>query len=244
MGIKEAIEQQVSYDSALATPLNQALRYLPIVEFLKKLRKKNKNLRVLEVGSGNAGITKFIKIPVTGMDVAFDDKPSPYLKRVRHSALRKFPFKDNCFDVVLSVDTYEHLPKGKREKMLEEMYRVSRRHIVLTTIFGLNKWHRKVLESWDKKSRHYQDILEHKRMGFPETKEVESFLKRKRCIFRKVRGTRPALAYFLNLAEQNIFGKVLSRTLLKALLPVFRHCNSSERLYYFIIKRKRGQGEK
>ena len=235
MKAKNILINKVRYDSMLATPINQILRYWPIVKFVKKIL-GNQNLRILEIGSGSAGITKFAKTPVFGLDINFEDKRSPYLKQVKHSALKKFPFEDNEFDIVLSVDAYEHLPKNKRNKTLEEMYRVSKKYVAFTTIFGLNRWHRKVLNTWGKKNRYYRDIAEHEKMGFPSLKEIDDFLKNKKCKIRKVYGTHPRLAYFLNLTEQNIFTKILSRTVLKSFLPIFKHYNGKDRIYFFIEK--------
>ena len=230
------LKENLGYDSILSTPLNQIMRYYPFVDFIKKLKRKNKQLKILEVGSGGAGITKFVKTPVVGMDVGIDDKPSPYLKFVKHSALKKFPFKNNEFDIVLSVDTYEHLPKNKRRKTLEEMYRVSRKYVLLTTLFGETKWDRKVLNNWTSEDKYYKDIFEHKKAGFPQEKEVYGFVNSNKRKIRRMKGVHPRLAYFFMLTEQNFFTMILSRTLLKLFLPVFKLYKGNNRLHFFITK--------
>lgn len=235
MNIKNILVENLSYNSIFSTPINQILRYHPIISFIKKLRKKN-NLNILEVGSGGAGITKFVKLPVTSMDIEFDNNSGPYIKKILHSAIDKFPFKDNEFDVVMSIDCYEHLPKNKRKKNLEEMYRVSKKYILITTIFSLHKWHKKILETWNKKSKIYQAILEHKHAGFPDVNEVYNFLKGKNYQLKIINGTHPRLAYFLNLTEENIITMILSRTILKLFLPVFKLYKGKNRIYFFIKK--------
>ncbi len=234
--LKEKLKEKISYDSIFATPINQILRYYPFVDFIKKLKKENHKLKVLEIGSGSAGITKFIKIPITGMDIAIDGTKSPYLKFVNQSALEKFPFKGNEFDLALSVDTYEHLPKSKRRKMLEEMFRVSKKYVLITTLFGETKWDRKVLCNWAFEDKYYKDFLEHKNAGFPEIKEIYNFLKNKKYKLKKIYGIHPRLAYFLKLTEQNIFTMAFSRTILKLFLPVFKHSKGKNRIHFFITK--------
>ena len=236
MKLINKLKDRISYDSILATPINQILRYYPFVGFIKNSKKINKNLKILEISSGGAGITKFVKTQVIGIDVKVDDIQSPYLTLIKQSALEKFPFKDNEFDVVLSVDGYEHLPKNKRKKTLEEMYRVSKKYILLTTLFGETKWDRKVLTEWTSNHKYYRDILEHKKMGFPSLSEIKIFLKNKKHELEIKHGAHPKLSYFLMLTEQNIVSSLLSRTLLKLFLPVFKLYKGDNRLHLFITK--------
>ena len=236
MSLKKFLMGKLSYDSMLVTPVNQVLRNRPIVNFVKKLRKKNKNLKILEVGSGAAGITKFIKTPVTGIDIQFYGRPSPYLKQLKHSAVEKFPFKDNEFDAVISTDCYEHLPSGKRRKTLEEMYRVSKKYVAFTTIFGLHKWHKKILSKWDTSGTISKGIHDIKAKGSPAMGEIRAFLGKKNYTLKTEYGTHPRLAYYLNLLDKNVLTKVPSRTTLKLLVPAFRLYKGKERIYFFITK--------
>lgn len=236
MGMKNFLKEKLSYDSMLVTPVNQALRNYPIVEFVKEIRKKRKGLKILEVGSGASGITKFLKVPVTGIDIEFHGKSSPYLKQVKHSAIEKFPFRDNEFDIVISTDCYEHLPKGKRKITLEEMYRVSKKYIAFTSIFGFHKWHQKILDNWKEGtiSRGIHDISV---KGSPDIDEINNFLRNKKINLRMQYGTHPRLAYYLNLSDKNILTRPFSRIVLKLFLPVFRLYNGKERIYFFITKK-------
>ena len=237
MKIKDFLREKLSYDSMLVTPVNQVLRNIPIVNFVKKIKKANKNLKILEVGSGAAGITKFIKTPVTGIDIQFYGKPSPYLKQLKHSAIEKFPFRDNEFDIVISTDCYEHLPKRKRRKTLEEMYRVSKKYIVFTTIFGLHKWHKKILDKWEKTGTISKGIHDIKIKGSPDINEIYSFLSKKgNHTLRTEYGTHPRLAYYLNLVDKNIITRLLSRTVLKLFVPAFKLYKGKHRIYFFITK--------
>ncbi|MBI5357126.1 class I SAM-dependent methyltransferase [Candidatus Collierbacteria bacterium] len=112
-----------------------AMRYLPMVEWIKVkgqgLRAKGKKeLTILEVGSGGLGITPYLKLPVTGVDVEFKPPFHPNLIRVVGKA-EKLDFADKSFDMVISSDMLEHLSPGVREKSIFEMIRVSKSGVVI-----------------------------------------------------------------------------------------------------------------
>ena len=48
----------------------------------------------------------------------------------------KLPFKDNSFDVAVSCDTLEHIPKKDRLTFINEMARVCRKGVVLCAPLG------------------------------------------------------------------------------------------------------------
>ena len=115
------------------------LRYSAILNELKThLLEPNHKLRILEVGAGGEGISRFLKY-------AGDfDKCQVYLADTNPQLLEgvKFgkpvviegdnlPFEDDSFDVVISVDTLEHVPKPKREHFLHELKRVCKDTILM-----------------------------------------------------------------------------------------------------------------
>ena len=230
----------MKFDSMLATPISQILRYHPIVKYIKGLKRNNHNLSILEVGSGSSGITKFIKTEVTGMDIGFSSLQSPYLKKVEHSAIEAFPFKDNEFDVVISVDCYNYLPKARRRICLEEMYRVSGKYMCIVIVTE-NKWYKRVLDKWDKKKKMYMAMESMEKAGSPTLSEIGGFLKGMNCKYRMERGTPPAVSYFLNILDDNIFTKALGRTVLKLFVPVLVTLKGKERVYFFITKQHDGK---
>ncbi len=118
-----------------------ALRYLHIVEEIKK---KDKNMKILEVGSGGLGIAPYLKRPVTGVDTKFDPPFHPLLKKVKASAL-KMPFKNNSYDIVLSVDMLEHMSKKDRIKAINEMFRIARRKVIIAVPCGKAAYEQDIL---------------------------------------------------------------------------------------------------
>lgn len=233
MPIKRKILEML-YNSPLEVSINMKLRYLPVVAKLKRLRKQNKKLKVLEVGSGSKGITRFFRYPVTGMDIEFQDHKNKYLKEIKGSATKKFPFKNDEFDAVIAVDSIEHFPKQKRPVALKEMLRVSKKHIIITAPFKITRWDRRVLKKWPNNSATYINVKEHLDSGFPDESEIKSVFKK--CRINRVYGIHSALEYFIKLLEMSIAGKVFSRSVLKLFLPIFALIKGESRRCYFIEK--------
>jgi len=115
-------------------------RYVHVVNEIRKIKAGNS---VLEVGSGGRGISEYLSsldgirnYELFMLDIrkdAFKD-----LKRVRpkvHPVIGdgcRLPFRDKAFDVVVSVDTIEHIPKPTRHNFFKEFKRVCKKKIVIT----------------------------------------------------------------------------------------------------------------
>jgi len=224
----------ILHNSPLEVSINMKLRYMPVVERLKKLWEKNKNLMVLEIGSGSKGITRFFKHPVVGMDIIFQEHKNKYLMEIVGSATKKFPFKSGEFDVVISVDTIEHIPRKQRLKSLKEMLRVSNRYIIIAGPFEITKWNKLVLKKWLKSSPTYINIKEHLDCEIPDGSEIRKVFKN--CRINLAYGAPSGLSYFIKLLERNIIGKVFSRTVLKLLFPIFNLMKGHSRRCYFMEK--------
>lgn len=134
--------------------INQKIRYSVIYNYIKKLG--GNNCSICEVGSGNFGMGRFIKrVPFTGVDVNFSDyskdiKPFPKnMTPIESDVTKKLPFPKNCYNLVVSMDVFEHLPKKKRKHYLEELLRISKGVVIVGFPCG-----RKSLES-DLKQRKF-----------------------------------------------------------------------------------------
>ena len=125
-----------------------AIRYLPIVSEIKKLDRP----KVLEVGAGGLGIAPYLNLPVTGLDTQFNPPFHPKLEKRVGSGL-KIPFPDKSFDVVISVDTLEHISPKDRPKVIQEMRRVAKKEIIIAVPTGEGS-----LEQDKKLSLEYQKI--------------------------------------------------------------------------------------
>lgn len=154
-----------------------ALRYLPIVKFINSL--KINNPKILEVGSGSLGIGPYIRHEITGLDIDFSGPRWPKMKQVKGSA-NKLPFTEDEFDIAISVDVIEHLPKKIRQKSIEELFRVASLAIIIAAPIGnmSQAQDRDLSYIYDKKfGKQFPFLKEHLRHGLPEKDQLTSWIK-------------------------------------------------------------------
>lgn len=95
------------------------------IEILQDLKAKN----ILEIGPGNGLVTYVLRdrgAAVTTVDI------DPELKPDVVASVDKLPFADNSFDTVCAFEMLEHMPFEHFVKNLQEMSRVSRKHIIIS----------------------------------------------------------------------------------------------------------------
>lgn len=113
--------------------INQLIRYIPVIEFIQH----HKPQSICEPGSGSYGIGKFMDIEFTGVDSTFDDYQSnvventnPKMKRITASA-EAIPVPDNSFDLVFTLDMFEHMTPIQRSATLTEMLRIAGKYVIV-----------------------------------------------------------------------------------------------------------------
>jgi hypothetical protein len=139
-----------------------------IAEEIKKDSGRDK-LKILDVGgfridAENRGDLLMREFLPQHDIVALDMIPSDIEGYVQGDGTR-LPFKDNCFDIVVTSDVYEHVPPEKRELFLDNLLRVSRGFVVLGAPFysERNEMAEKMAFEYIRKvlhSRHHQ-LQEH-----------------------------------------------------------------------------------
>lgn len=168
-----------------------ALRYLPVVEVIRK--SKYTNDTILEVGSGDLGITPYLKRKVIGLDVVFGSLENDLLQKVGYNGSR-FPFDDNKFDLVIGVDSLEHIAKDKRQEFINEIARVAKKAVIVVVPSGIEAYELdKELADYFNNIHGYYDtyLSEHIENGLPENNEVFELFKNAAKIVNKKIKLRP-----------------------------------------------------
>lgn len=154
-----------------------ALRYFSVIDIIRK--DKLDVGKMLEVGSGDLGITPYLKKKVVGLDIEFTDNSYELLKKVKFNG-KDFPFKDNEFCITISVDNIEHIPKDRRKDFIREMLRVTDNTLILVVPYGqLSYRHDAKLSDYfyrvNKKTDKF--LNEHINNGLPEMDDLILMLK-------------------------------------------------------------------
>lgn len=151
------------------------LRYLPVIRWLKK--HESSKPKVLEVGSGDFGISTYISYPVTKLDRRFTHTKKE--KNKIQGDASNLPFQKRSFDLVFCVDFLEHIKPEKRFDLLKEMVRVSKKEIIL--IFPAREKARQqdfhLMKFYEQATGKLLPILKaHEEFLFPETSEINDWL--------------------------------------------------------------------
>ena len=165
------------------------IRYYPVVKIIKKA---SKNVKILEIGSGPLGITRYVKNQVYGVDLKTAGPKYDNMILTKVSA-ESLPFKDGFFDYVICIDMLEHIPGTQRQQVVNEMLRVAKGQIFLGVPC------RETAQVWeDKAKKAYQEALkkldrnqsrkemfikrntflwEHEQYGLPTDPEIREYIK-------------------------------------------------------------------
>lgn len=165
-------------EELLALPFDQFSRQLytsDIIEIIRKISHK-KHLSILDVGGYKGKTQEFqSKDNVTVADLFDVDEPN-YIK-VGPEAL---PFEDNEFDVTVSFDTFEHVPRSNRANFLKEAVRVSSTFHLLAApvdneLRDVNKAEVKANTSYlNMKGEEHRWLKEHIDYLIPTKREIEA----------------------------------------------------------------------
>lgn len=209
-----------------------ALRYIPVVNEIKKLGKYS---TVLDVGSGGLGIAPYLKRKATGIDLKFNPPFHENLERIKASA-NKIPFADDVYDAVVSVDAFEHMNEKERQKAVSEMLRVAKKLVVIAVPSGKLAYlqDKKLSKLYKKKfGKKYKFFEEQLSLGLPEEKEFAEYItisaeKLKIDIkLKMLNNENLALREFLmkGWITRNIFANIFFRKVLLLFIPLFTKMN-------------------
>lgn len=155
-----------------------ALRYKPVVEIIRKYKLTEGS--ILEIGSGDYGLTTYLNKRITGADIFFaPGEENDLLNKVKINGA-VFPFSDNQFDLTVSVDNLEHLPAATRENFIKEIIRVTKKYIIIVVPCGrLAQRQDEILNDFFIKVNNKKDkfLAEHLACGLPGLYEIDGFIK-------------------------------------------------------------------
>ena len=113
--------------------INWIVRYSKIIDQNRDLFDPSKT--ILEVGSGNIGIARYLKRKVTGLEPEFSGPVDEWLEPVTGNIF-DIPFPDASFDIVVCVDVLEHLSESSRPRAIAELIRCSRGKVIISCPCG------------------------------------------------------------------------------------------------------------
>lgn len=181
--------------------LNRWARYWPILDFINLKNPSN----ILEIGSGSYGLAEYTKQNIVGCDLTFPTVPLPNITPVYASCV-DLPFASDTFELVVSSDMLEHIPKNDREIAIREMLRVSSRYVIIGCPCGdrARKWDYILFQCYKKMKRSAPDwLLEHVQAEFPEKEDICSLLKKQSGGYVVKNNENILLHYLIMRGEMN-----------------------------------------
>ena len=121
----------MKFDYIKSTKVDDALyEYLELARLLRL----KKNQTILDVGCGLNHL-KHVYDNVVGIDLARNSNADVICDCLH------LPFRDNIFDVAVSVELIEHLPPNHVDRFISELIRVSKKFIGISTVNKLTGKH-------------------------------------------------------------------------------------------------------
>jgi len=156
-------------------PFDMFQRYMLVKEIINCVRTR-RSIHILDVGGHPGVISDFFPADKTHV---IDLKVCKRENFVRADC-QSLPFRSGIFDLVTNIDVLEHLPKGKRLQVLEELLRVSRRFVVVAAPSDLEEVRRADRALYDYivnvLKREDENLKEHMAYGLPNLGEFRDFL--------------------------------------------------------------------
>lgn len=105
--------------------LKRFISYFYQIDLARKLQPK----KVLEIGVGNKITATYLKQSGIEVDTCDFDKN---LEPDYVADIRKLPFNDSSYDIIMAYEILEHIPWQDIDKALSELYRVSKKYVLIS----------------------------------------------------------------------------------------------------------------
>ncbi len=116
-----------------------------------------------------------------------DRKPDMYYDGLH------IPFADSSYDIVTSIDVFEHIPRSERKQVLSEIIRVAKQKVIIVVPFFCAenvKMEEDILADMERKNiQPKPSIFEHRRYELPKISDFEQYFKDHKVAFELSYGT-------------------------------------------------------
>ena len=152
-------------------------RYSPVIKYLKDTYGSG-NLSILEVGSGDYSLSLYDGYVVDGLDLT---KPANVcaVRKFYNESILETTLKSDTYDIVVCVDTLEHILSDLRVNALRKMLSICKKELILVYPSGQNAIDSD-FELYEFYKRHigknHRWFMEHKELGVPTENDLEKYL--------------------------------------------------------------------
>jgi SAM-dependent methyltransferase len=141
-----------------------------IVDFIKKYKLNNKS-KILDIGCGKGFMLydfrkKLPKAELRGIDIssyAIKNSKKEIKKFLDRGCCSNLPYRDNYFDLVISINTIHNLNQKKCAKSLKEISRVSKKNSFITVDAYKNLKEKKRMLMWNLTAKTIMSVLKWKK---------------------------------------------------------------------------------
>lgn len=162
-------------------------RYSSVAREIERLNKQIAVYSILDVGGGEGTVREFInprEYHLHILDIKAEElkrSSDPHLELTAGDGCQ-LPFKDNSFDVVISVDSLEHVAELRKIDYCRELKRVAKRYVLLRcpadSLDGRFQGTPYTIELFQRLQKHPKiidfgsNIIEHLECGLPKVEEL------------------------------------------------------------------------
>lgn len=190
---------------ALSLPPDGYSRFFVITRLIEETYKnKNKIIKILDVG----GCSPYLKECLVGSGLNFDltivdilPKPDDIDVDYIQEDITKSKIKDNSFDVVLSTDVLEHIPKDLKDKFITSSIRLSKGLVIIAAPFDT--------EGVDE-AEHIVNDFNKQLFGVGQDWLEEHFLYTKPSIVQTNKVLKESKLPYVNFGVNNLYSWILS----------------------------------
>ncbi len=158
-------------------PFDLFTRNLLITKLIDAIRENgDQTLTILDVGGRAGNVDLFLSNDdLHILDIRRGEEGNYVVGDIAEA-----PYKNDCFDVVMSSDVYEHIIPGERLNVISEMLRIANNYVILGAPFDSKDVQDAEIKACDYYSRIVGEphlwLKEHIDNGLPSKKEFETFL--------------------------------------------------------------------